>query len=112
GTSAFNTIFFVEGNDIAARYRENETRTGGVVDCASQRFAGDGKEYGPMVFVLCGDQHLCRLPVRPFAGARDRFRASISRCWYRRVPGIRRSACPGTDLERKKLGGHVQASFR
>jgi hypothetical protein len=74
--------------------------------------ACDGKEYDPMVFVLCGDQHLCRLSFRPNAGARNHILASTARCWNRRFARIRRSPRPGIDLERPKLGGHVQASFR
>ena|SRR5437660_1833144 len=112
GARLFLSVFFVQGNEIAARDRETETRTGGLVNCAAQWAAGDGKELGPMVFVLCGDQHLCRLPFRPFAGARDRFLASIPRRWYRRFLRIRRSPRPGIDLERPKLAGHVEAPFR
>src|SRR5438874_6808449 len=92
--------------------RENETRTGGFADCTPQRPTFDGKEYDPMVFVLCGDQHFCCLPVRPFAGARDRFFAGVPCYWYRRFLRIRRSPRPGIHLERPKLGRHAQASFR
>jgi hypothetical protein len=63
-------------------------------------------------FVLCGDQHLCRLPVRPFAGARDRFPASIPRRRHHCIVRIRRGPRSGIDLERPKLGGHVEAPFR
>ena len=97
---------------MGARDRENKTRTGGFVDCAAKRPTGDGKEYGPMVFVLSGDQHLCRLPVQPFAGARDRILASIPRRRYPRLARIRRGPRPGIDLEWPKLVGHVEASFR
>jgi hypothetical protein len=79
---------------------------------AAQRPTGDGKESDSMVFVLCGDQPLCRLSFRPNAGAWDRILASIPRRWYGRFARIRRSPRPGIDLERPKLGGHVQASFR
>ena len=112
GARLFLSVLFVQGDEIGARDRENETRTGGLVDCAAQWAAGDGKEYGPMVFVLSGDQHLCRLSFRPSAGAWDRIPASLPRRWHRRLVGIRRSPRPGIDLERPKLGGHVKASFR
>ena len=61
---------------------------------------------------VSGDQHLCRLSVRPFAGARDRILASIARGWYGRFLRIRRSPRTGIDLERTQLGSHVEASFR
>jgi hypothetical protein len=112
GPAYFFPYFSFKEMKIGARDREIETRAGGFVKCAAQRAAGDGKKSGPMVFVLSGDQHLCRLPVRAFASARDRFPASIPRCWYRRVLRIRRSARPGIDLERTQLGGHVEAPFR
>jgi hypothetical protein len=84
----------------------------GLLTVAAQRAACDGKESGAMVFVLCGDQHLCRVPLRPFAGTGHCFLASIPRGWYRRLVRIRRGPCPGIDLERPKLGNHVEASFR
>ena len=70
------------------------------------------RDSASMVFVLCGDQHLCRLSVRPFAGARDCFLASIPRRRHDCFLRIRRSSRSGIDLERSKLGGHDQASFR
>src|SRR5438094_6008090 len=106
GARLFLSVFFVQGDEIGARDRENETRTGGLVDCAAQRPTSDGKESVPMVFVLRSDQHLCRLSLRPNAGAWHRFLASIPRGWYRRFVRIRRSPRPGIDLERQKLGGH------
>jgi hypothetical protein len=112
GASLSLSLFFVQGYEFGARGRQTETRTGGFVNCAAQRPAGNGKESGPMVFVLCGDQHLRCLPVRPITGARDRIPARIPHHWYRRVVRIRRSPDPGIDLVRPKLGGHVQASFR
>src|SRR5205814_8992836 len=63
-------------------------------------------------FLYCGDQHLCRLSVRPFAGTRDCFLASIPRRRHDCFLRIRRSSRSGIDLERSKLGGHAQASFR
>src|SRR5439155_22329056 len=111
-TRLFLSVFLVQRDEIGPRNRENETRTGGFVDRAAQRAACDGKESGPMVFVLRSDQHLCRLSFRPDAGAWDRFFASIPHRWYRRFARIRRSPRPGIDLERPKLDGHVQASFR
>ena len=70
------------------------------------------RDSASMVFVLCGDQHLCRVPLRSDAGAWGRILASIPRRWYRRFVRIRRSSRSGIDLERSKLGGHAQASFR
>ena len=87
-------------------------RLGGFVDCAPQRPTSDRKESDPMVFVLCGDQHLCRVSVQPNAGTGHRILTSVPRCWDRRFVRIRCSPRPGIDLERPKLGGHVQASFR
>jgi hypothetical protein len=112
GPAYFFPYFSFKEMKSPAVIRENETRTGGLVNCAAQRAAGDGKEYDPMVFVLCGDQHLCRLSFRPDAGAWDRILGSIPRRWNRRFVRVRRSSRPGIDLERPKLGGHVQASFR
>jgi hypothetical protein len=80
--------------------------------CAAQRPTGDGKEYGPLVFVLFGDQPLCRLSFQPDAGACDRFLAGIPCRWYFLFTRIRRSPRPGIDLERPKLGSHFKASFR
>src|SRR5262245_51853441 len=54
----------------------------------------------------------CRLSLRPNAGAGDRILTSIPRCWHGRFPGIWRSPRPEIDLERPKLGSHIQASFR
>jgi hypothetical protein len=112
GPRRFLPVLFIQGNEIGTHDRENETRTSGLVGCLAQRPAGDGKESGPMVFVLCVDQPLCRLPFRPAAGAWSSVLTSIPRRWYRRFVRLRRSPRPGIDLERPKLGGHVQASFR
>ena len=71
-----------------------------------------GKNMIQWFLYLHGDQHLCRLPVRSFAGARDRFLTSVPRHWDRRFLRIRRSPRPRIDLERPKLGGHVEAPFR
>jgi hypothetical protein len=52
GPRLFLSVFFVQGDEIGARDRENETRTGGLVDCAAQRPTGDGKESDPNGFCI------------------------------------------------------------
>jgi hypothetical protein len=63
-------------------------------------------------FLYCVVISICRLSLRPNAGTWDRILTSIPCCWYRRLVRIRRRPRPGIDLERTKLGGYLQASFR
>src|SRR5437763_1410507 len=45
GARLFLSVFFVQGDEISARRRENETRPGGIIDFTAQRAARDGKKY-------------------------------------------------------------------
>ena len=48
----FPEFSFFQGDEIADRGRKNETRTGGLVNCAAQRAAGNGEKIWPNGFCI------------------------------------------------------------